>query len=686
MPHPFLALDVWTDPLRKALELSKAWEDFLSGDRPGAAGRPAVVSSWQRCLQQGVHPHQTRAPIDLTQAELHERWREHPLVSYLEPLAEQLSLLAEGSGHLVVLTDETGQILHLVGDKQVRLTAERMNFVPGSRWGEADAGTNAIGTALVERHPIQIFAAEHFCEPVHRWTCSATPIIDPVSGKALAVIDMTGLRETVHPHTLTAVVAAARAVEDALRDDLRKERLQLVEHYLNALAGNPRQELAVIDRGGRLIQSSPSFQGEGLVDAEGRLAGLTGESSIFSPRAWEAAGRHGTRKFELHPVFQGTRAVGALIRMGTPGTSTGRRSLAEALESPAPRHSFASLIGYAPSFREVVGAAAKFAARDLPVLIEGESGTGKELLAQAIHTASPRAMRPFIAVNCGAIPKDLLASEFFGYEAGSFTGGARGGRAGKFEAADGGTIFLDEIGEMPLDAQVYLLRVLEQGEVVRLGAKMPVKADVRVIAATNRDLAAAVKKGAFRQDLYYRLNVLSVRMPPLRERADDVILLMNHFLERACKELARDRLKLSEAAVSMVRAYPWPGNVREVRNLAYRLALIVTDAVAFPGDLPAEMRRHLEDTAHPDPVGREAAPAGPRSAEAAAPSGEEGQPLILRTAPLPELERAAFEQAWIRYGGQASAVAQALGISRATAYRKAHQFGLLESSKGERVV
>lgn len=711
MAHPFLALDVWTDPLRKALELSKVWERFLSGTLPVPDARPTIISSWQRCLASGVHPHETRAPMAMSEAELDESWRALPVAAHLDPLIKQLSALAEGSGHLVVITDGTGRILRMVGDRQVRRAAEKMNFVPGSNWSEGTAGTNAIGTALIERHPIQVFAAEHFCEPVHRWTCSATPILDPSTGTPLAVIDMTGLRETVHPHTLAAVTAAARYVEDQLGHKLQEERLYLVEHYLNALASNSRLELAVLDRGGRVVRACPTFENEGWVDKTGRLVGLpagdpaaeaAGDAVAHAPMEWEAEGRLGRRRFVLQPVYRGgTTPVGALVRMVAAGGNSARRAVPPATApGTRPRYSFAHLLGRAPSFAEAIATAAKYATSDLPVLIEGESGTGKELLAQAVHMASPRAPGPFVAVNCGAIPKDLVASEFFGYEGGTFTGAAREGRAGKFEAANGGTIFLDEVGEMPLDAQVYLLRVLEQSEVMRLGAKSPVKVNVRVIAATNRDLRAAVQEGSFRQDLYYRLQVLSVRMPPVRERAEDVPLLMEHLLERACRDLGRSPLQLSDPTRQALIAYHWPGNVREMRNLAFRLALTVPGPVVGPGDLPPEI---LQPEASPPPAGQveepgpgqtagvtaapvpAAAPAtpagpGPGAPPAAEPVGESG----VGTPSLPELERRAFAQAWVRFGGHAAAVARALGISRATAYRKARQYGLLQENRSSR--
>ncbi len=230
---------------------------------------------------------------------------------------------------------------------------------------------------------------------------------------------------------------------------------------------------------------------------------------------------------------------------------------------------------------------------DSTTLILGESGTGKELFAQAIHNASERCGGPFVAVNCGAIPRDLVQSELFGHVEGAFTGSARGGSAGKFELADGGTIFLDEIGDMSFDAQVSLLRVLQEGEVTRVGAKKSQRVDVRIIAATHRNLSQAVADGAFREDLYYRLNVLNLTVPPLRMRREDIALLARYFLGRCAQSLRKSVSGLSPEALEMLAAYHWPGNVRELENTIERATNLAMSELIQPGDLPLEIKQRL---------------------------------------------------------------------------------------------
>jgi transcriptional regulator with GAF, ATPase, and Fis domain len=246
------------------------------------------------------------------------------------------------------------------------------------------------------------------------------------------------------------------------------------------------------------------------------------------------------------------------------------------------------IIGQSPALREVFTIMEKVAPTDSTVLVTGESGTGKELMVRALHRSSARTGQPFVPINCGAIPKELLESELFGHEKGAFTHAIRA-RPGRFEMAEGGTVFLDEIGEMDLALQVKILRVLQEREFERVGGTRTQKADVRVVAATNRDLEKEVEAGRFREDLFYRLNVIPVCLPPLRDRGEDVILLADHFLTRACQSKMRDKLALSPEARAMLLAYDWPGNVRELENFMERLSILCDGDVVQPDDLPAKI-------------------------------------------------------------------------------------------------
>lgn len=262
-----------------------------------------------------------------------------------------------------------------------------------------------------------------------------------------------------------------------------------------------------------------------------------------------------------------------------------------------------AMIGKCPAMQQVFNMIRKVAPTDTTVLILGESGTGKELVARAVHEQSRRANGPLVAVNCAAIPQGLIEAELFGHERGAFTG-AVGARPGLIEAADGGTLFLDELGELPLPAQAQLLRVLQEGEIRRIGASTSRKVNIRLVAATHRDLAKMVKEGKFREDLYFRIHVMEIRMPPLRERGDDLIELAHYALEKACHRLHRPPMRLSEDALAALRAYSWPGNVRELENVMERAA-ILNDGDVVTAELlglpPAEASRPpAPETTTPD--------------------------------------------------------------------------------------
>ena len=336
-------------------------------------------------------------------------------------------------------------------------------------------------------------------------------------------------------------------------------------------------------------------------------------------------------------------------------------------DAPRPtRFTFEHVVGTSPALREALRVARAAARNALPVLLLGESGTGKEVVAQAIHAGSPRAPRPFVAVNCAAIPRELLEAELFGYVGGAFSGARRDGATGKFEAARGGTIFLDEIGELTPAAQAALLRVLQEGEITRVGANTTTRLDVRVIAATNRDPQQAMHAGLLREDLFYRLNVLAIELPPLRERHDDLHALVPAFLDDAARELGVPVMSISREAMLVLERWPWPGNVRECKNLVRRLVALATSPLIDTHDLPAAMRA----------VAVGAPPS--RGADAPAPTAAptHARPLAWRPAPaLADDARDALLAA-IAQAPTMRDAARLLGITRSTLYRRLEALGL----------
>lgn len=323
------------------------------------------------------------------------------------------------------------------------------------------------------------------------------------------------------------------------------------------------------------------------------------------------------------------------------------------------------IIGDSPSLAEVYRVLEKVAPTDSTVLVTGESGTGKELIVRALHRNSRRREKPFVPVNCGAIPKELLESELFGHEKGAFTHAVRA-RPGRFELADGGTIFLDEIGEMDLSLQVKILRVLQEKEIERVGGTAIKKVDVRVVAATNRDLEQEVAQGRFREDLFYRLNVIPMRLPPLRERGADILLLSKHFLERFCQDKQRDSLSLSTKAEDMFMAYSWPGNVRELENFIERLSILCDGDTIEADELPRKIWSDVGENPPPRPDFAAMAPAG-----FAWPSlkdmKERGEGLKDF---LEQVEEKLLLEALEKSGGVKNQAAELLGIKRTTLIEK----------------
>lgn len=339
---------------------------------------------------------------------------------------------------------------------------------------------------------------------------------------------------------------------------------------------------------------------------------------------------------------------------------------------------FDDVIADAPPMRQVMRLGARAATSDIPVLILGESGVGKEVLARCIQGASDRAGKPFISVNCGAIPENLVESILFGHEKGAFTG-AISRSPGKFVEADGGTLFLDEVGELPLDVQVKLLRALQEGEVDPVGARRPVRVDVRIISATNRDLGQRVQDGAFREDLFYRLNVFPVEMPALRERREDIPALVEHFITRFNASEGRNIESASDAALKMLCAFDWPGNVRQLENSVFRAVVLCEGEQLQPTDFPQISGQMSDLDALPEVPVKKGSPL--EEADFAASDNpvafvEDGD---VRS--LADVERDLIAFAIDHYDGHMSEISRRLGIGRSTLYRKVREYGLEEEDR-----
>jgi transcriptional regulator with PAS, ATPase and Fis domain len=487
----------------------------------------------------------------------------------------------------------------------------------------------------------------------------------PGDGQPVGIVDITGPWEVQRRQAILVAKAIARAVEERLRA-AASVRDEVVKYALRA-ANASGDALVAVDARGRVIAANDAATRRRIVEA-GALplavrqkvaeAVRTGRSDV------DVLSKEGL-SFAASPVEYEGHPVGAIVRVAAPAAAPAARASSRARAHPSARYDLGRILGRSEPLLRAIELARTAARNDLPVILFGESGTGKELFAHAIHSASARQAGPFVAVNCGSIPAQLVEAELFGYEAGTFTGARREGNPGRFEDAHGGTLFLDEVSEMPLQAQTALLRVLQEKEVVRLGGSVPRRVDVRVVAATNKPLEDEIREKRFRRDLHYRLNVLSVAVPPLRDRGDDVELLAHVFLAEAEVEVGRRGLTLAEDALAALRAHRWPGNVRELRNVILRGAAVAPGERITAADLLLE----------PGEQGAGVAPAAPAAREARrAPAA--GAPIAKLRDTVRVSEREALVAALEACDWNYARASQQLGVSRMTLYRRLQKCGI----------
>jgi sigma-54 dependent transcriptional regulator, acetoin dehydrogenase operon transcriptional activator AcoR len=554
---------------------------------------------------------------------------------------------------VLAYVDAEGWMLSLEGDRGMVEQVGEIDFRPGAHWAEEVAGTNGPGTALVERRPVEVFASEHFVAAWHPWSCAAAPVLAPGDPAPVGVVDITAPWEVQRRHALVIANAIARAIEERLHAAIGV-RDEVVRYAFRAaqVAGDA---LVAIDRRGRVIGANDAATRRAIVDA-GALTGAARETVAAalrdSARPIDADVEVKTPDgptFVASPVRYDGTTVGAILRV----SRAAPRARAAGACRPTARYALSDIQGRSERLRAALELARTAARTDLPVVISGESGTGKELFAHAVHSAGARQDGPFIAVNCGSIPAQFVETELFGYEPGTFTGARREGNPGRFEDGAGGTLFLDEVSELPVAAQTAFLRVLQEREVVRLGGSTPRPLDVRVIAASNKSLEEEVRAGRFRRDLYFRLSVLSISIPPLRDRGDDVVLLAQALLVEAEAEVRRRGLALAPDALDALRDHRWPGNVRELKNVILRAAATAAEPLIRAADLQLAAVGIFDPASAP---GRSTVP-------------------TLRGVVL-DSERDALLSALEASAWNVARAAEQLGISRMTLYRRLHRHGI----------
>ena len=639
-----------------------AWERFLRDrELPPHAVRDVIEGSWERCYSSGVDPARSQAAPPLSEEALRTLQHAHrDLIGASVSITEQARDFLSQTGTIMILTDPSGVILETVGDPATVEAARNIRLESGADWDERACGTNAIGTALSILGPVQVHGAEHFCSGIKPWTCSATVIRDPIHGEVLGVLDVSGQRDSFSRHCLSLAVIAAGRIEG----EVATREMELRHRLLQAGLERPSAGgLILFDRKGRLVEVDPHAarslrtMGVHLESAPGQHVDaldtdLGNEGSKARLPEW-------LRPEWIEPIRRGGEQLGSIVVLPEPlrwgrgrhggQTRVPTRGIGVDLSGSVDR-----IVGTSEFLRQALEKAKLLAEVDVPVLLLGETGVGKERFARAIHEGGRRKDGPFVAVNCGGLPRDLLASELFGYIDGAFTGARRSGMVGKIESASGGTLFLDEIGEMPLELQPYLLRVLEGGEVYPLGGAKPRTVEFRLVAATNKDLRAEANAQRFRTDLFYRISVTSLHIPALRERREDIPALVEHFSrEAALRHGARVKGFEPEALYALGR-YTWPGNIRELRNVVEGAVLMATGEAVAVSDLPAEITSSLDE-----------AQDKPRAAAS--------PPAVVD---LEAVERDAISAAIVACHGNLTVVAKELRISKSTLYLKVKKYGL----------
>lgn len=506
--------------------------------------------------------------------------RNKELILIATPFMNHLYNFVKNSEYFAILCDNEGCILNVIGDPQILNEALKLKMIKGAYMDESHIGTNAIGLAISEHVPVQISGKEHFIEAYHKWTCSAAPIKDS-NGEIIGVINLTGYMENIHSHTLGMVVAAADAIETMLEISKYNSMLDISKKRLEITFNSISSGILTCDLNGNITTMNKQAEKMlGFTKNEMRKTKISDWIQNWNDIIMQLKVKSGFINEEMHmnakinkidhtvtlyPIYDSEMNVQEVTILIHELKKS--RKLAEKILSGQARYTFDQVIGKSKEFVKIVNYAKKIASSKSTILITGESGTGKEVFAQAIHNYGIRKDEPFIAVNCGAIPSTLIESELFGYEDGAFTGAKKGGCAGKFEIADGGTIFLDEIGEMPIDMQTRLLRVIEAGIITRIGSSIEIPIDVRIIAATNKRLEHEIEIGNFRKDLYYRLNVLPIYLLPLRERREDIPELINYYMSKIAKKLNKNIINMPDEYMRYLVNHDWPGNVRELENV-----------------------------------------------------------------------------------------------------------------------
>ncbi|MEE9912147.1 MAG: sigma 54-interacting transcriptional regulator [Deltaproteobacteria bacterium] len=576
--------EFYEDKFRKT---KSEWEKYVAGqtDIDISVIPQDILSSWQRCRNAGLNPFKKPTPPILSSSEMQSLLEENrQMIQAGMPLMNNFKNFVGAAQFLVCLFTRQGCILEVRVDDEYKKLAQSTRLVPGALWAEETVGTNSFSLALTIKKPMQCFGPQHYMRTYHGETASSAPIFNP-RGELIGGIALVSNYNGTNPQTLVLAISLAQAIESSMKTKEALETAQIAGSYQQAVLSAIPEAMVAFDLGGlvtminenalKILQANGPVEGRHVRDIlkadNVDLFNIVESNDLVTDSEVRIVSRLTDNPYQASssPIYGSDGAViGKIIIL----------SEAKRNRKPAPK-----MIGAKANFhlKDICGLNSRFirtvqhvqmaASSDSNVLLLGESGTGKDIFAQAIHNAGSRRNGPYVAINCASIPRDLIASELFGHAEGAFTGARRGGNTGKFELADGGTIFFDEIAETSLEFQAVLLRVVEEKAIVRVGGTSVRPVDVRIVAATNKNIMEEIKKGAFRSDLYYRLNVFTIETLPLRDRKDDIPLLIDNFIRKYGSTMDKKFIRIHDHVVKILENYPWPGNIRELQNVIERM-------------------------------------------------------------------------------------------------------------------
>ncbi len=631
--------------------IKSAWSNYQHiGEIEENELRSDIIDSWVISKDFGVNPMQNTLNDILADSELMDRKKVNQLyLSYARKQIQGIQKLSDASNVVLSIVEKNGIILESVGTSNMLRQAEASNIHAGGIWSEQSAGTNAIGIALRTGRPAQVLFSEHYCLGAHDWYCMSFPILAPITRELIGIINIASNVNLIKDYAVGHVIVEASNLARSIENHFYEQTLQ--DHLYARKAIEVLDEVVLsVDLSKQIVSKNnyamihQVFQHIDTIEASVHLNSLVEEVFQTKREITNEIINEQNQLYQvnMYPVFLQYELNGVVVFI-----KEDKQALPNAKQINTPyhtkdepfRYSFANMIGTSIAFSYAKDQAEKAAKIPLTLMLLGETGTGKDVFAQSIHQAGERGSGPFIAVNSAAMPESLLESELFGYEAGTFTGGNTNGKKGKFEAADQGTIFLDEIGDMPLSIQAHLLRILEERSVTRIGSNHPILIDVRVIAATNKNLEDEIMKGNFREDLYYRLHVIKIDIPPLRDRKDDIPLLATSFIHQLSHLFEKEEVTISREVMQCLQSYHWPGNIRELKNMLQQAMFHLDGNVLEVNHLPTVLKPNIHSAI------------------------EDEKSMIVM-----QLEK---------QHGNVLKAAKAMGVSRATMYRRINKYNIL---------